>query len=479
MTDGTILIEKLLCYAKENLELNESDVCVKRNQLLRLFNLKTTALPNVTETSYSSLKEELLDFLKQNSICQEGEYNAFIGFVFGILMPLPSFINKKFRTLREKFGARYACDYLYNLSLNGGSLFGLDFSKYATSYYKGDAIDIYAVKDFYKETLTDGAYPKCALCAEAEGFFGNDDFYGGASRSVTLDLNGREWKMRYIRSCTRPQESSVSFSEHSSSPTVQDIVMSMFDYIEYLPDYSAEMVFSEGNFLTPHVNFRGGVSIPQNLSKNLLTASSDLYPDVEISLYNGELSIIKLKSFNRNTLENLVIDLTDKWLNYSDLTVGIFGKGIDGVFHNACALSVEYSQDNRYSCNLVLTCEKVGPKNEEDSVFSKISFYPACFGRVFYDLSSATEMLCAVLTKKIPLDDSLFADDKPLYGYKNILEGLIKENGYFKDAQKAEVAVKRAVYTQVKDSLCKKSAFAEGDEGARAFRRFLATANVK
>ena len=88
-------------------------------------------------------------------------------------------------------------------------------------------------------------------------------------------------------------------------------------------------------------------------------------------------------------------------------------------------------------------------------------------------------------TRKLPTtsvstkDKSLFADDKPLYGYKNILEGLIKENGYFKDAQKAEVAVKRAVYTQVKDSLCKKSAFAEGDEGARAFRRFLATANVK
>lgn len=487
MTDGTVLTEKLLAYAKENLELSDSDVCVKRNELLRLFNLKTTELPKVFSTpTLDSLQSEVLDYIKQNSLCAENEQKAYSAFIFGTLLPLPSFINKKFRTLREKFGAHYACDYLYNLSVKAGGISGLDFTKITTSYFKAEGAEVFTSQKGFDIKNTDGTYPKCALCEEAEGYLGTESFYGGATRSVSLDLNGMNWKMRYIEPLTRPEETLVCFSEHGKIPTSQEIVMSMFDFIEYLPDYSAEMLFSDGQntFLKPHTYFTGGISVPKTFpQENLLSARSDLYPDVEISLNNGVVSVIRLQSFNRNTLENLVIDILEKWQEYADLSVGIFGKGIDGVCHNGSALSVEYSHDNRYSCDVILTCEKVGPDNAEEvfSVFDGMMGYPACFGRVFADesLLKATEMLSAVLTKKIPTDDSLFAPEKSLYGYRETLDLLLKEYGYFKDSQKAEAAVKRAVFDGIKNAMAKKSAFSEGDVGARALRRFLATVDIR
>ncbi len=415
MTDGTVLIEKLLAYAKENLELQESDVCVKRNELLRLFNLKTTELPKVFPTAtLKSLQAEILDYIRENSLCEESGAAAFSAVVFDTLLPLPSFINKKFRTLREKFGSRHACNYLYNLSVKAGGISGLDFTKIAIPYYKADGAEVFTSPISCTAKNTGGVYPKCPLCEEAEGFLGNGGFYGGAIRSVSLDLNGMNWKMRYTEPYTRPEESVVCF-EHGKTPTTQETVMSMFDFIEYLPDYSAEILFSDGQatFLKPHACFTGGISTPQSFPQDkTLSARSDLYPDVEIALYNGEVSVIRLQSFNRNTLENLVIDVLEKWQDYTDLSVGIFGKGIDGVCHNGCALSVGYSHDNRYSCDVVLTCEKVGPETAEEnfSVFGKMTAYPACFGRIFVsDLLTVTEMLSAVLTKKIPLDDSLFA----------------------------------------------------------------------
>ena len=127
MTDGKLLVEKLLVYADSFLGVNSLDVVYFRNLLLNLFKLnspsKETLSEKVKETirSYETPDElinEICDYAIENGICDNDiEADLFANYVFGILTPKPSEINSVFMSIKEKLGSQAACDYLYNLSI--------------------------------------------------------------------------------------------------------------------------------------------------------------------------------------------------------------------------------------------------------------------------------------------------------------------------------------------------------------------------
>lgn len=489
MTDGKLLIEKLLIYAKDKLELSEYDVSVKRNLLLHLFGLTETDVPTVTEeVTFDTLETELLSFAKENPCVGEDEELAFTRFIFGVLLPLPSFINKKFRTLREKFGAHAACEYLYGLSVNSGAFSNFDFNAKTEKFHSQDGGDFYVRKHRIPTPVKakTGNYPKCDLCAFAEGFYGKNQLNGGALRSVSLDLNGNEWKMRFTEPVSKLYEGVVSYRGHGVKSSVVDTLTAMLDFIEYLPEYSCDAAIEDAAFTTEesHANFSTGVTdSPLFNQKPSFTATSEIYPDVEISVYNRDISAMRLQSFNRNTLERLAIEVLEKWQDYSDQSESVYGRGADGISLNDAFVSVSYSKDNRYSVEIVFT----GKKTDNFSVTGNVSTFDyaldrsAFFGRFILneDVIAAKDAMVTALTKKTPVGDELFQEGEVLYGYDEILRKIISEVGYVKDYQKAETLVKQEIANAVFASLRKKSAFSAGDDGVRSLRRFLSTLSIR
>lgn len=489
MTDGKLLIEKLLSYAKDNLELSEYDVAVKRNLLLNLFKIKTTDLPQVEETpSLSVLEVELENYVTENELSVLGEEAAFIRFVFGMLLPLPSHINKKFRTLREKFGARAACDYLYGLSVNAGAFTGVEYSQKVEKLFSVEGGDFFVKKDNYVQNVPQAFtdYPKCELCSFAEGYYGSADFGGGALRSVSLDLNGYEWKMRFKEAFSKQREAVVSYFKHGEKPSIGDTLMSMLDYIEYLPEYSCDVAFEDSAFGMSdyHAHFSSGITeSPVFNQKPTFSAVSAIYPDVEISVFNRDISALRLQSFNRNTLERLSIDLLEKWQDYCDNGEGIYGRGSDGISLNDSFVTVSYAHDNRYSVGIVFACKKTesGFSDVTDYIFDVEFTREALFGTFVLknEITPVKSAMTSVLTKKTAISEELFADGEVLCGYEDVLQKIIGENGYFKDAQKADAAINSEIASRIFSMIRKKSAFSAGDDGIRALRRFLSSLDIK
>lgn len=465
MIDGRFLTEKLLNYAKDNLKLSDYDVSVKRELLYYILKVKPSETPRVEDSfSLSELKDELSAYIAENSLDSTFNRNDLVRFIMGNLLPAPSDINKKFRNLREKFGSRAACDYLYDLTLKGGDV-EKDFSDRKDVYCKSDDAEFY---------LSDRA---ADLSRESFNF-------SCTHRSVTFDLNGGEWTMRFIEPYFVEHESVVIFNGDKKSCPLRKRYSAALDFVEYLPEYSAQILYDEINdkseVSAPY--FTAGVKEDTDTTKTpSFTASSALYPDVEISVYDYPLSVIRLQSFNRNTLESLAIDISEKWLDYVDQISGAYGRDADGVSRNGVGLTVGYLKDNRYFTDIVLTAGVNSGEQALDYSLTEKSNDCFYFGRILLPLSlrKATETAVSVLTKKTPFTEELFSEYSDLFGYEDVVKGIIAEHGFIKDAQKAENAFKKAVAKKHLDDISEKSVFKRDDEGTRSFKRFLSTADVR
>ena len=108
MTDGKLLVEKLLVYAKEFLHLEDLDVIYTRNLLLREFGLDAPC-DNAGDVSYiksytvpDELVKEVETYAEENNLAKDGLLNLYSTYIFGLLSPLPSKVNDVFFKIKEK-----------------------------------------------------------------------------------------------------------------------------------------------------------------------------------------------------------------------------------------------------------------------------------------------------------------------------------------------------------------------------------------
>lgn len=465
MIDGRILTEKLLNYAKDNLQLSDYDLSVKRNLLYYLLKVEPLEVPYVNDDcSLTDTLNELTSYLIEKGISSADKTESFVSFILSNLLPLPSEVNKKFRALREKFGAHGACDYLYGLSLKGGAFKG-DFSKNATLYLNSEEGDFYLYK------------------SKEKPFIHSADFKGGVSNRVVLDLNGKEWNMRFVEPFISEKESIVTAYDGNRQVSLSDKVSAMLDFIEYLPEYSAQTIYFEENKSSQTGEFfRAGIKNGSLKRDCACTLSSVVYPDVEVSLSLFPQSVVRLQSFNRNTLENLSLEIIDKWLDYSDQLGGIYGRGGDGVSQNGIGVSVGYSKDNRYYTDILLV-----KASDYLSSGDLVKEFTVCDLEFFLfnkyllseDLAEVTSSAIPFLTKKTPLSEETLSLASSLQTYKEVIEKIIADYGFIRDAQKAEGIFKKEVVNFILTKFNKNSAFTNDDEGLRFCKKFLSLSDVR
>lgn len=497
MVDGKLLIENLLCYACGNLHTAEEDCRFLRVLLYRRLGIvfvPSDGLP-VPENNLelSSLYRELSTFVIENELVEK--YKKEVDFeiddayvvssIFGLITPLSSYLNRTFKTFREKLSAKKACDFFYETLENGAFIPRVDYIK-AEVKDKQDKKESRLRTEIFSLVSSTGV-----PCRNKK----RDNNY----RYLTFEFEDRSWDFSYVSEADYYRHGLLTIGEKSIAFN-SDVLDGVFDFCEYIPGYfaAARLIPGDGGYFCD--GFLTGKRLPVFDAKTSCNLGCEKYPDVEIEIVDYPLPVLRLSSFNRNTLSSLSNEVIAAYKNKATQVKGeADNEGAEAEPSTEATESVVFcgkeaadvptvrsvtvmcriADDNRYSVDIVFVEETEAETfftSPYDTLFKKSSPVTLFAGRFNLSEAGRNEVSTAidVLTKKI--DSSEYSSESALY---NDVMKIIEENGFGRDAKKAEYEINERLYNLTEEFLSKKSAFKDDDGRDVPFKTFLAVAGIK
>ncbi len=512
MIDGKILIEKLIIYAKTFLGLDELDVIYTRNVLLHEFGFQNPTIDNLEDFDVSSfnvpdvLINEIIEFATSNNIVKsEQEGDMFACYIFGLLSPKPSDVNRTFVTIKENFGSQKACDYLYNLSVKNYYIkksatdknVALKADKLRNSLEivinLGEPKNNNDINNVTTQTASQ-SYPLCNICKENEGYYGNQTQPSHCNlRTVSISLANEDWAMQYYPYSYFNEHCIVFNKNHVPMKVTGETVTKLFDFIETFPNYFIGCnldLISVNESLLNHEYFQGGKYVmPLHNVKALKSYKSKVYKDVAVEILDFYNSVIRISGFNRNSVEILATEIIEKWKTYSDEAVNLIAS-TDGVRHNSVIPIARFLGDNRYCVELILRNNRTSEeypngifnaRKEHYNIVNKGVDLIECMGlfvlperlkRQLYDIAN-------ILCKNVEYNKEEISNKKnDLYIHRKMIATLIKKYPNIKDFKKASAIINEYVNKTCADVLENTSVFKKDRAGIVAFNKFLDHCNV-
>lgn len=201
------------------------------------------------------------------------------------------------------------------------------------------------------------SYPKCQLCPENAGFSGNLSHPARQNlRPIPVIIGGEKWQFQYSPYGYYNEHCIVFNEQHTPMKIDENVFGKLFDFLEFLPHYfigsNADLPIVGGSILS-HEHFQGGRYIfpmeKADIEKRFLLSK---YPGVDAGIVKWPMSVIRLKSLNRNELSKACNHILGLWRAYSDPAVGIYAE-TEGVSHNTIT-PIARLRGDFYECDLVL-----------------------------------------------------------------------------------------------------------------------------
>lgn len=515
MIDGKLLIEKLLRYAEDFLDLSRRDEIYFRNLLIREFKLDEPYNGEEDLSYIDSLTvpdiiaSELEQFAVENELIEKPLANLYSTYVFGLLSPLPSTVNAKFQAIKNSKGIEKACEYFYNLCVKNNYVQKTAISKNLKwEYPDGDrkleiTINLSKPEKDNKEIaklLTNkpqkSKYPACFLCKENEGFMGTATHPARENiRTISLTLGGEKWFVQYSPYAYFNEHLIAINEEHTPMHIGGDTIDKLLDFVDFFPNYmigsNAALPIIGGSILN-HEHFQGGEHLmPMHyapLSKMYYGLLSKAHKKVKIGVVDWYNSVIRLESTDRKDIASFAKEIIAKWATYTDEKCGIYAVTDDEVQHNSLA-PVCRKNGKVYVIDMILR-NNITSDDYPDGVFHAHPEYHnikkegiglieamGLFilpGRLKKQLNDVADILCG----NTPYDEqALQSQEHPLYVHRDMIKSLVKDG---KSATKveAEQRVTDRVNNVCKNILFNTSVFKKDDEGYKGFSRFLAEVGV-
>ena len=507
MIDGRLLTEKLIKYALCHLHKEKRDETYFRNLLLREFKLSSPLEEEVDLSFIESLTvpdlltKEIEEYAKENNLCVEFEENLYSTYIFGLLSPLPSVVNKEFNRIKHEEGEEKACSYLYNLSIKNNYVQKTAIERnFKWEFVDGDkyleiTVNLSKPEKDNKEiakllTLpkTDKKYPKCLLCKENEGFAGTLSHPARENiRTVSLTMGGEPWFIQYSPYAYYNEHLIAISENHTPMHIADDTIEKVLDFVDYLPNYmigsNAALPIIGGSILN-HEHFQGGEHLmPMHNAKIKKQLTACGFDNVEVGIVDWYNSVLRLKSESRKDISILAKNIVKAWESFTDEECGIFAE-TDGVRHNS--LSPVARKDGKYYIVDMIFRNNITSKEYPDGVFHAHPEYHnikkegiglieamGLFilpGRLKKQLYSIAEILC----KKTTFNK----DDETLAIHNNMIEELIKD-GYSTSIEEAEKRVTNKVNNICKNILFNTAVFKDDEVGNKGFIKFLNSVDIK
>ena len=200
-------------------------------------------------------------------------------------------------------------------------------------------------------------YPKCLLCAENEGYAGRMNHPARQNhRIIPLQLNGADYFMQYSPYVYYNEHCIVFNREHTPMAINERAFRNLLDFVTLFPHYfigsNADLPIVGGSVLS-HDHYQGGhyeFAMARAEAEERFTVPG--WEDVEAEIVRWPMSVIRLRSGDRERLVTLAVHILDTWRGYDDEEAFIFHE-TDGERHNTIT-PIARRREEKYELDLVL-----------------------------------------------------------------------------------------------------------------------------
>ena len=328
------------------------------NRLLELFGLDEledevlaayeTRETMTEETAVASLEEILsamLDYAAEHGLLEDNTVtyrDLFDTKIMGMLMPRPSEVTAKFKTLLKERGAQAATDYYYKLSRDSDYIRRYRIKKDLkwTADTEFETLDITVnlskpEKDpkaiAAAKLAKQSGYPKCLLCKENVGYAGRVNHPARQNhRIIPVTINQSDWFFQYSPYVYYNEHCIVFNAKHTPMKIERATFGKLLDFVEQFPHYfvgsNADLPIVGGSILS-HDHFQGGhyefAMAKAPIEKEISFAG---FEDVAAGIVKWPMSVIRLRAAKKERLIELADKILLAWRIYTDADAFIFAE---------------------------------------------------------------------------------------------------------------------------------------------------------
>ena len=370
--DLSLEISRLLHYGLQQGLLEKEDLSYSANRMLALLGAREfTPQPVEEELPYPAEPlERVCDWAAQQGLLDPDTRDARDQLdteVMNCLMPRPSQVVKTFYELYEK-DKKSATDYYYDLSRasNYIRVDRVEKDKLWTAPTEyGDLVITINLSKPEKDPKAIAAaknapqsgYPKCALCRENEGYLGSaNQAARGNHRLIPLELGGEKWFLQYSPYVYYNEHCIVLSSEHRPMKVSRESMARLLEFVTFLPHYfvgsNADLPIVGGSILT-HDHFQGGrFEFPMAKAPVGEAVTFPGFEQVEAGIVKWPMSVLRLRSGDREALIDLGDKILQSWRGYSDESAGVLAYSGDTPHNTITPIARRRGED--YELDLVL-----------------------------------------------------------------------------------------------------------------------------
>ncbi|MFD0952212.1 UDP-glucose--hexose-1-phosphate uridylyltransferase [Virgibacillus natechei] len=365
-------ISGLIQKAIETELIDQTDQIYVRNQVMSLLHLESfpEKVPYKTNDSIPNLLEKIIAYAVENDVIEDvfDDKEILTATIMNCFLARPSVINETFHK-KYKQSPQAATDYFYNLSKNSNYI---QMNRIATNiHFKAETA--YGEMDITinlskpekdpeqirreREKKEQIDYPLCVLCVENEGYVGRTGYPARANhRVIHVPLNGENWYLQYSPYVYYNEHSIVLAEEHRDMKIDKDAFERLLTFTDQFPHYfigsNADLPIVGGSILS-HDHYQAGhYEFAMARATDAFSFTLEKFPDVKASVLKWPMSVIRLRSGEKDQLLQTADHILQTWKGYSDDDADI-SAFTDDTPHNTIT-PIARIRDGMYELDLVL-----------------------------------------------------------------------------------------------------------------------------
>ena len=344
-------ISALCRYAERTGLLQPEDLVFARNALLEALQLDSfdeAAAP--AEASLADILQVLTGDAVARGVCPDNQVarDLFDTKLMGVLTPWPHEVRTCFHTLYQ-ISPQKATDWFYRFSQDTNYIRRDRIAKdkkwtYACEYGELDITINLSKPEKDPRAIAaaklapQSGYPKCALCAENEGYAGRMNHPARQNhRIIPLELDSGSWYLQYSPYVYYNEHCIVLNAEHTPMRISAATFRRLLDFTKLFPHYflgsNADLPIVGGSILS-HDHFQGGhYTFAMEKAPVETPVSFAGFPDIAAGIVKWPMSVLRLTGSDPDRLCLLAEKILTAWRGYTDEAAMVFAE-TDGTPHN-------------------------------------------------------------------------------------------------------------------------------------------------
>ena len=352
-TNANVEISRLLEYGLQRGLIAPEDKAYAANRMLALLGLREFEPQPVEEELHTPVEplERLCQFAAEAGLIEPDTRDGRDQFdteLMNCLMPRPSQVVREFYSLYEK-DKQAATDYYYQLARSSNYIrvdrIEKDRMWTAPTPY-GDLVITINLSKPEKDPKAIAAaknapqsgYPKCALCAENEGYAGRMNHPARQNhRVIPVTINGSGWYLQYSPYVYYNEHCIVFNGTHTPMKIDRAAFRKLLDFVGQFPHYfvgsNADLPIVGGSILS-HDHFQGGhYTFAMERAPVEEPVRFRGFDDIRAGIVKWPMSVLRLTGPDSDRLVELADRILRAWRGYTDESAFVFAE-TDGEPHN-------------------------------------------------------------------------------------------------------------------------------------------------